>query len=91
MHGAKLSAQKAPKRAAVFASSSNGGLDLTQIPCARPRGTQGTPRCNDGRSCGVLAVRSKNVAEIMIGEGLARRYVCGSTNARNEKNDARGE
>ena len=57
----------------------DGGLDLTQIPCARPRGTEGTPRCNYGRSCGVLAVRSKDLAEIMIGEGLARRYVCEST------------
>jgi hypothetical protein len=69
--GVKPSARKVPKRAAVFANSS--------LAAVGPRGTEGTPRCNYGRSCGVLAIRGKDVAEILIGEGLARRYVCGAT------------
>ena len=35
------------------------------------RGLRGTPRCNYGRFCGVLEARGEDVAEIMIGEGLA--------------------
>lgn len=54
-----------------------GGLDLNLIPCACRPGTQGTPICNYGRACGVLQVRGKDAAAIMIGEGLARSYVCG--------------
>jgi endonuclease YncB( thermonuclease family) len=56
-----------------------GGLDLTDVACSCPAGTQGTLRCNYGRDCAVLTVRGKDVAEIMIGEGLARRYVCSAT------------
>jgi endonuclease YncB( thermonuclease family) len=56
-----------------------GGLDLTLIRCSCPAGTEGTPRCNYGRRRRVLTVRGKDVAEIMIAEGLARKYVCGAT------------
>jgi endonuclease YncB( thermonuclease family) len=56
-----------------------GGLDLEPIECSCQVGTQGTPVCNYGRSCGVLRVRGKDVAQIMIGEGLAHPLVCGPT------------
>jgi len=56
-----------------------GGIDLEAVECSCPIGTQGTPICNYGRSCGILRVRGMNVAEIMIGEGLAHPLVCGGT------------
>jgi len=55
----------------------DGGLELEQISCSCPIGTEGTPRCNYGRSCGILRARGKDVGEILISEGLAHRYVCG--------------
>ena len=58
---------------------SAGGLDLTLVPCSCRRGTEGTPRCNYGRACGVLTAARKDVGDILISEGLARRYVCGRT------------
>ena len=56
-----------------------GGLDLELIPCSCRRGTEGTPHCNYGRACGVLTAARKDVGDILISEGLARRYVCGRT------------
>jgi endonuclease YncB( thermonuclease family) len=56
-----------------------GGLNLRRVPCACPQGTEGMQRCNFGRLCATLTVRGSDVAEIMIGAGLARRYVCGGT------------
>jgi endonuclease YncB( thermonuclease family) len=56
-----------------------GGLDLELIPCSCRPGTEGTPRCNYGRACGVLTAAGKDVGAILISEGLARRYVCGRT------------
>ena len=58
---------------------SAGGLDLERIPCSCRPGTEGTPRCNYGRACGILTAAGKEVGEILISEGLARRYVCGRT------------
>jgi endonuclease YncB( thermonuclease family) len=49
-----------------------GGIDLEPIECSCPKGTQGTMVCNYGRSCGVLRIRGKDVAGIMISEGLAQ-------------------
>lgn len=48
-----------------------GGLDFVEVPCSCPAGRQGTQACNYGRSCGMLTVRGKDVAEIMISEWLA--------------------
>lgn len=56
-----------------------GGLDLEIVPCACSRGTEGTPRCNYGRSCGVLRSRGEDIAAILIREGLAVPFVCGET------------
>lgn len=53
-----------------------GGLDLERIACACRPGTEGAPRCNYGRLCGVLRVRGRDVAEILVREGLAEPYVC---------------
>ncbi len=38
-----------------------GGLDLERVRCACRPGTEGTPRCNHGRSCGVLKARGQEV------------------------------
>jgi endonuclease YncB( thermonuclease family) len=46
-----------------------GGLDLDRVACACRTGTEGTPRCNYGRSCGVLTARGKDVGAILIAEG----------------------
>jgi endonuclease YncB( thermonuclease family) len=56
-----------------------GGLRLERVPCACTSGTEGTPRCNYGRLCGVLTAASRDVATTMISEGLARRYTCDET------------
>ena len=56
-----------------------GQLDLRRVPCACPRGTEGTGQCNYGRLCGTLKIRGQDVGTILIADGLAQRYVCGST------------
>jgi endonuclease YncB( thermonuclease family) len=56
-----------------------GGLDLEQVACSCKPGTEGTRACNHGRSCGVLKVRGQDVGAILISEGLARPFVCGTT------------
>ena len=56
-----------------------GGLDFEYIPCSCPAGTEGTPVCNYGRKCGTLKASGRDVGEILIGEGLAVRFVCGPT------------
>jgi endonuclease YncB( thermonuclease family) len=59
---------------------------LQRVPCACKPGTEGTDRCNYGRLCAVLTVAGVDVAPTMIGEGLAERYVCGSTNCPRRRN-----
>jgi endonuclease YncB( thermonuclease family) len=56
-----------------------GGLDLERIACSCRTGTQGTRRCNYGRSCGTLKARGQDVGATLVAEGLARAYVCGRT------------
>jgi endonuclease YncB( thermonuclease family) len=56
-----------------------GDVQLTRVACACKVGTEGTPKCNYGRLCGRLTAQGRDVAAIMIGEGHARPYVCGST------------
>jgi endonuclease YncB( thermonuclease family) len=58
----------------------NGKLDLEYVTCACPAGTQGTPACNYGRTCGVLKAGGRDVGAILIAEGLAVPFVCGTTN-----------
>ena len=54
----------------------DGDLDLAIVPCACWR-RWGTFNCNDGRYCGVLKTKGRDVSELMIGEGLAHRMHCG--------------
>jgi endonuclease YncB( thermonuclease family) len=56
-----------------------GDVQLTRVPCACRAGTEGTRNCNFGRLCGRLTARGRDVAGIMISEGLARSFVCGAT------------
>jgi micrococcal nuclease len=55
------------------------GLDLERVACSCPMGTEGTRRCNYGRSCGILRARGQDVGAVLIAEGLARVYMCGRT------------
>jgi hypothetical protein len=56
-----------------------GGISLQYVQCSCPAGTQGTEACNYGRDCARLRSHGRDVANIMISEGLAERYVCGAT------------
>jgi endonuclease YncB( thermonuclease family) len=53
-----------------------GNLRLQRVSCGCPAGTEGTDRCNHGRLCAVLTAGDRDVGQILIGEGLARRYNC---------------
>jgi len=56
-----------------------GTTKLTKVACACPPGTEGTDRCNHGRSCGTLLVDGEDVGDILIREGLAVPFVCTGT------------
>ncbi|MDK4724983.1 thermonuclease family protein [Rhizobium phaseoli] len=56
-----------------------GRTQLTKVACACAPGTEGTSKCNHGRSCGTLLVDGKDVGSILISEGLAVPFVCGTT------------
>lgn len=49
------------------------------VACSCKPGTQGTKKCNYGRSCGKLEVDGRDVGQILISEGLAVPFVCGAT------------
>jgi endonuclease YncB( thermonuclease family) len=52
---------------------------LEPLPCACRPGTEGTRDCNLGRSCALLKLNGRDVGPLLIGEGLAKRLVCGAT------------
>lgn len=54
-------------------------LELKMVPCSCPPGTEGTNRCNYGRSCGSLFANGQDVGDVLISEGLAVPFVCGET------------
>jgi endonuclease YncB( thermonuclease family) len=56
-----------------------GGLELRLVPCACRTGTEGTPDCNNGRSCGQLRSYGRDIGAIMIQYVLAKPYICGAT------------
>lgn len=58
---------------------SKGRLRLERVRCSCMPGTEGTDRCNYGRSCGILRVDDRDVGDILISEGLAVRFVCGAS------------
>jgi endonuclease YncB( thermonuclease family) len=57
----------------------NESLDFEYVDCSCPAGTEETPICNYGRSCGILRAGGKDVGEILIDEGLAVSFKCGAT------------
>jgi micrococcal nuclease len=63
-----------------------GGLDLAEVRCACAPGTEGTERCNYGRSCAVLKAKGVDVARTLVKEQLAEVYVCGSTSCPRRRN-----
>jgi endonuclease YncB( thermonuclease family) len=54
-------------------------LDFEYVECSCPPGTEETPSCNYGRSCGTLKAGGKDVGDILIDEGLAVPLKCGAT------------
>jgi len=68
------------ERAATRLSSliAVGRLDLRRVPCICP-GNLNMPNCSPGLQCGTLRVNGRNVGEILIEEGLAKKYQCGPT------------
>lgn len=68
---------KASKRLVELVSS--GQSAVTEVACSCSSGTEGTDRCNYGRSCGILKVDGRDVGQTLILEGLAVPFVCGST------------
>jgi endonuclease YncB( thermonuclease family) len=56
-----------------------GGLNLEYIQCSCRPGTHGTDACNFGRDCARARFQGRDVADIMISEGLGDRFVCGAT------------
>ncbi|TPL07607.1 thermonuclease family protein [Mesorhizobium sp. B2-4-14] len=58
---------------------SSAKLELRMVPCSCPSGTEGTDRCNYGRSCGSLFANGQDVGDVLISEGLAVPFVCGAT------------
>jgi endonuclease YncB( thermonuclease family) len=58
---------------------SGGGLDYEARGCACEPGTQGTSRCNLGRTCGILTVKGRDLGQILIEEKLAVSFVCSET------------
>jgi endonuclease YncB( thermonuclease family) len=57
----------------------SGDARLERVDCACRPGQEGTRNCNYGRLCGSLSIGGRDVGSILISEGLAHPYVCGST------------
>lgn len=58
---------------------STAKISLTKVPCSCRPGTHGTYKCNYGRSCAILKANGRNVGDILVAEGLAAPFECGST------------
>ncbi len=56
---------------------SSGKATVSKVACSCKPGTEGTDRCNHGRSCGILRVDGRDVGQALISEGLAVPFVCG--------------
>lgn len=69
--------QRAKARLTQLVTSAK--LELEMIPCSCPAGTEGTARCNYGRSCGSLFANGQDVGDVLISEGLAVPFICGAT------------
>lgn len=53
-------------------------ITFKETPCACAPGTEGSDACNFGRNCGILSSDGRNVGQILISEGLAVEFNCGS-------------
>jgi micrococcal nuclease len=69
--------RRAKARLAELVASAT--LELKMVPCSCPAGTEGTDRCNYGRSCGSLFANGQDVGDVLISEGLAVPLICGAT------------
>ena len=67
--------QRAKQRLQALVDTSS--LELTFIACSCPPRTEGTPRCNHGRRCGVLKADGRDVGSVLMSEGLAVPFQCG--------------
>ena len=67
-------AERATKR--LIDIVAGGNLTLDRVSCNCPPNTEGTSACNYGRLCGVLKSNGRDVAVVLVGEGLAKRYLC---------------
>jgi endonuclease YncB( thermonuclease family) len=56
-----------------------GDLDFEFVACSCPPGTEGTRSCNYGRKCGMLRSNGRDVGDVLIAEGLAVPFICGTT------------
>lgn len=56
-----------------------GAVSFAAVHCSCKPGTEGTAECNYGRACGSLQVDGRDVGSILIAEGLAVGFVCGTT------------
>jgi endonuclease YncB( thermonuclease family) len=56
-----------------------------RVACACLPGTEGTRGCNHGRLCGTLSADGRDVGSILIAEGLAEAYACGTTSCPKRK------
>ncbi|MBB2685246.1 UNVERIFIED_ORG: endonuclease YncB(thermonuclease family) [Rhizobium etli] len=54
-------------------------MDVQLVRCSCKPGTEGTKKCNYGRSCGRLSLDGRDVGKTLISEGLAVPFVCGAT------------
>lgn len=70
---AELSARATARLKQLVANAQTG---VTQVACACPPGTEGTKKCNYGRSCGTLTANGRDVGDILIAEGLAVPFAC---------------
>lgn len=53
-------------------------LELKMVRCSCTPGSEGTYACNYGRSCGFLFADGRDVGAVLVSEGLAVPFVCGS-------------
>ena len=56
-----------------------GNLDFEFTACPCPPKTEGTKACNDGRRCGNLKSKGRDVGSILIDEKLAVSFSCDGT------------
>ncbi len=53
-------------------------LDFEYVACACAPGTEGSMACNYGRDCGILKANGTDFGDILIAEGLAVPFKCGT-------------